>query len=157
MSVPQATERERPAEAVAGFLAAAAIFVSLMGIAYRPVRLVPVAILLALVSAGIGGRSARLATFAVATGAASFAIGMAVAVLTGHHVEGDLDGLRPPVREPKDALDPPPRDDHRVHLLARFPPRERRDEAEDLLDRASDEGRERAVHLHDAAGRRIRD
>src|SRR5205085_12690818 len=83
VSVPQATERERPAEAVAGFLAAAAIFVSLMGIAYRPVRLVPVAILLALVSAGIGGRSARLATFAVATGAASFAIGMAVAVLTG--------------------------------------------------------------------------
>lgn len=84
MSVPPAAGRERPGEAVAGFLAAAAIFVSLMGIAYRPVRLVPVAILLALVASGIGGRNARLAAFAVALGALSFAVGMALAVLTGH-------------------------------------------------------------------------
>ena len=84
MSVPPAAEREGPADAVAGFLAAAAIFVSLMGIAYRPARLVPVAILLALVAAGIGGRNARLAQLAVAVGAACFAVGMALAVLTGH-------------------------------------------------------------------------
>jgi hypothetical protein len=86
VSVPPVAEREReqPADAVAGFLAAAAIFVSLTGIAYRPVRLIPVAILLALVAAGIGGRNARLAAAAVATGAASFAVGMAIAVLTGH-------------------------------------------------------------------------
>jgi hypothetical protein len=84
LSVPPAAERGASAEAVAGFLAAAAIFVSLMGIAYRPARLVPVAILLALVAAGIGGRSARLATFAVAVGAVSFAVGMTLAVLTGH-------------------------------------------------------------------------
>ena len=84
MSVPPAAERERPADAVAGFLAAAAIFVSLMGLAYRPVRLVPVAILLALVAAGIGGRNARLAQLAVVVGAASFAVGMTLAVLTGH-------------------------------------------------------------------------
>jgi hypothetical protein len=77
-------ERERPADAVAGFLAAAAIFVSLTGIAYRPVRLVPVAILLALVAAGIGGRNARLSAAAVAIGAASFAVGMAIAVVTGN-------------------------------------------------------------------------
>jgi hypothetical protein len=55
-----------------------------MGIAYRPARLVPVAILLALVAAGIGGRNARLATLAVTVGAISFAAGMAFAVLTGH-------------------------------------------------------------------------
>ena len=84
MSVPPAVEGEGPADAVAGLLAAAAIFVSLMGLAYRPVRLVPVSILLALVAVGIGGRNARLAQLAVALGAACFAVGMALAVLTGH-------------------------------------------------------------------------
>jgi hypothetical protein len=85
VSVPPApAERARPAETVAGLLAAAAIFISLMGLAYRPVRLVPVAILLGLVATGIGGRNARLAQLAVAVGAASFAVGMALAVLTGH-------------------------------------------------------------------------
>jgi len=76
--------RTRPAETVAGFLAAASIFVSLTGVAYRPLRLIPFAILLALVATGIGGRSERLATIAVAVGAASFAVGMAVAVITSH-------------------------------------------------------------------------
>jgi hypothetical protein len=81
---PAPAEHARPAETVAGLLAAAAIFVSLTGLAYRPVRLVPVAILLALVATGIGGRNARLAQVAVACGAACFAVGMALAVLTGH-------------------------------------------------------------------------
>jgi hypothetical protein len=76
--------RRRPAETVAGFLAAAAIFVSFVGVAYRPLRMVPFAILLALIAAGIGGRSERLATFAVAIGGACFAIGLAVAVITSH-------------------------------------------------------------------------
>jgi hypothetical protein len=84
LSVPPAAERERPAEAIAGFLAAAAIFVSLTGIAYRPARLVPVGALMALVAAGIGGRSSRLAVLAVAVSAVSFAVGMALAVLAGH-------------------------------------------------------------------------
>ena len=84
MSVPPAVARDRPADAVAGLLAAASIFVSLMGLAYRPARLVPVSILLALVAVGIGGRNARLAQLAVAAGAACFAVGMALAVLTGH-------------------------------------------------------------------------
>lgn len=85
MSTPAPTvRRDRPAETVAGFLAAAAIFISLMGLAYRPVRLVPVAILLGLVATGIGGRHERLAQLAVVVGAASFAVGMAIAVLTGH-------------------------------------------------------------------------
>jgi hypothetical protein len=84
VSVPPVVGRERPAEAVAGLLAAASIFISLMGLAYRPVRLVPVSILIALVAAGIGGRNARLAQLAVAVGAACFALGMTFAVLTGH-------------------------------------------------------------------------
>jgi hypothetical protein len=77
-------ERARPAETVAGFLAAAAIFVSLTGIAYRPLRLIPFAIVLALVAVAIDGRHERLARFAVYVGAASFAVGMAAAVLTSN-------------------------------------------------------------------------
>ena len=76
--------RSRSAETVAGFLAAAAIFVSLVGVAYRPLRMIPFAILLALIAVGIGGRNERLATYAVSTGAACFAIGLAVAVITSH-------------------------------------------------------------------------
>ena len=77
-------ERSRPAETVAGFLAAAAIFVSAIGIAYRPLRLIPVALILALIATGIGGRATRLATWAVAIGALAFAVGMAAAVLTSN-------------------------------------------------------------------------
>ena len=77
-------ERSSPAETVAGFLAAAAIFVSVTGIAYRPLRLVPAALVLALIAVGIGGRATRLATWAVAIGAASFAVGMAAAVITSN-------------------------------------------------------------------------
>jgi len=77
-------ERTRPAETVGGFLAAAAIFVSLTGILYRPLRLIPIAVLLALVAAGIGGRASRLATWAVGIAAASFAVGLAAAVITSN-------------------------------------------------------------------------
>jgi hypothetical protein len=77
-------ERTSPAETIAGFLAAAAIFVSLAGIAYRPLRLIPLAVVLALIATGIGGRATRLATWAVAICAVSFAVGMAVAVITSH-------------------------------------------------------------------------
>lgn len=77
-------ERARPAETVGGFLAAASIFVSLTGIAYRPLRLIPLAIVLALIAAGIGGRATRLATWAVVIGAIAFAVGMAAAVITSN-------------------------------------------------------------------------
>jgi hypothetical protein len=76
--------RSRPAETVGGFLAAASVFLSLAGVAYRPLRLVPFAILIALIAVGIGGRNERLATYAVSIGAACFAVGMAVAVITSH-------------------------------------------------------------------------
>jgi hypothetical protein len=77
-------ERTSPAETVAGFLAAAAIFVSLTGIAYRPLRLIPAALVLALIATGIGGRATRLAVWAVAIGAVSFTVGMAAAVITSN-------------------------------------------------------------------------
>jgi hypothetical protein len=77
-------QRVRTAETLAGFLATASIFVSLTGMAYRPLRLIPFAILLALIAVAIGGRSERLATYAVAIAAFSFATGLAVAVLTSN-------------------------------------------------------------------------
>lgn len=77
-------ERVRPAETVAGFLAAVAIFFSLTGIAYRPLRLIPFALVLALIALAIGGRHERLAGYAVYVGAASFAIGLAAAVITSN-------------------------------------------------------------------------
>jgi hypothetical protein len=77
-------ERARPAETVAGLLSSAAIFVSLVGIAYRPLRLIPLAIVLALVAVGIGGRHERLAAVAVGIGALSFLVGMALAVVTSN-------------------------------------------------------------------------
>jgi len=74
----------RNAETVAGFLAAAAIFVAATGVAYRPLRLIPLAILLALIAVGIGGRAFRLATAAVIVCAACFVLGMTAAVVTSH-------------------------------------------------------------------------
>jgi hypothetical protein len=80
---PRALDRERPAEIVAGFLASVSIFVSVIGVAYRPLRLIPIALLLAFVAAAMAsGRSTRLAAAAAGVGALCFAAGMAVAVLT---------------------------------------------------------------------------
>ena len=73
--------RDRPAEAVAGFLAAAAIFASFVALVDRPVRIAPFTILLALVACGMGGRHARLAAFAVAVATACWVAGMVIAVL----------------------------------------------------------------------------
>ena len=77
-------ERARPAETIAGFLAAASIFVSITGVMYRPLRLIPLALVLALIATGIGGRATRLATWAVGIGALAFAVGMAAAVITSN-------------------------------------------------------------------------
>lgn len=82
MSVPEPVPRERPADIAAGFMAGAAMVVSVIGVVERPVRTIPIAILVAIVAAGIGGRHQRLAAFAVAVGAVSFVVGMAIAVAT---------------------------------------------------------------------------
>jgi hypothetical protein len=73
-----------PAQIVAGFLAAAAIFIGAIGIVYTPVRIVPGAILIALLAVAMGPRDPRLGVAAVAITACSFVAGMTVAVLTGH-------------------------------------------------------------------------
>ena len=82
--VREAADRpDRPAEVVAGFLATVAIFASAIGLVYRPVRVVLFAILIALVAAGMGGRHARLAAFAVGFATACWIAGTVIAVLAG--------------------------------------------------------------------------
>ncbi|MCW2974756.1 MAG: hypothetical protein JWM06_37 [Actinomycetia bacterium] len=72
----------RPSETVAGFLAALAIFFSLISLAWHPLRLILPAILIALIAAAIGGRHRRLAFAAVMISAACFFFGLTIAVVT---------------------------------------------------------------------------
>jgi hypothetical protein len=74
--------RARPSETVAGFLAALAIFISLIGLAWHPLRLIMPAILVALVAAAMGGRHQRLTFVAVMITAACFFLGFTIAVVT---------------------------------------------------------------------------
>ena len=82
----QPADRASAAEAVAGLLASLSIFASLIGVAYRPGRLIPIALLVALLAIAIGGRHSRLAAFALVTGGICFVVGMAVAVITSNPV-----------------------------------------------------------------------
>jgi hypothetical protein len=47
---------------------------------------IPFALLLALLAAGIGGRASRLAVWAIAVGGVCFVVGMAVAVVTDNPI-----------------------------------------------------------------------
>ena len=70
-------ERTSPAEAVGGFLAAASMALSAVAMVYRPVRLVPFALVIAFIAVGLtSGRHARLAASAVAVGALAWLVGM---------------------------------------------------------------------------------
>jgi hypothetical protein len=69
-------------EIVAGFLSAFAIFAGLLALAWHPLRLVPPAIVLALVAAAMAGRGNRLALAAVLITALCFFLGLAIAVVT---------------------------------------------------------------------------
>jgi hypothetical protein len=90
-------EPQRPSEAVAGLLAAMAIFLGVLALgdisftingvhlAFRPVRVGAPAELLALVSVAMAGRhNRRLAAFAVGFCAMSWFVGMTIAVITRH-------------------------------------------------------------------------
>ena len=80
-----AVERNGSAsESVAGFLAALAIFVALIGVAWHPLRLIGPAVVVSLVAAAMGGRHQRLAFAAVLTVAVCFFLGLMLAVITSH-------------------------------------------------------------------------
>lgn len=81
MSTPPA-ERSDTLQTVAGFMAALAFAVASLGIVYKPVRVIPIAIVVALIALAMGGRSARLAGIAVIWGGVCWVAGMTIAVLT---------------------------------------------------------------------------
>ena len=70
------------ADTIAGLLATVSIFTSAFGLAYRPVRLIPFAILLAFVAARMSERQQRLTGLAVAAAVICWTVGMTIAVVT---------------------------------------------------------------------------
>jgi uncharacterized membrane protein YoaK (UPF0700 family) len=74
----------RPAETVAGFIAAAALAVGVIAIYYEPVKLAVPALIVALIAVAIGGRFHRLASVAVAVITIGWVLGMIYAVIEGN-------------------------------------------------------------------------
>ena len=70
------------ADTVAGFLATLSIFASAIGLVWRPMRLIPVAVLLALIAARMSARNERVAFVAVIAGVVCWTVGMTIAVVT---------------------------------------------------------------------------
>ena len=70
------------ADTLAGLLATVSIFTSVVGLAYRPVRLIPFAVLLAFVAARMSERQSRLAGLAIAAAVICWTLGMTIAVMT---------------------------------------------------------------------------
>ena len=77
-----AADRWTAADAVAGLLASVSIFASALGLVWRPVRILPFAIVLALVAGLMSARQQRLAGFAVASAVICWTVGMTIAVVT---------------------------------------------------------------------------
>ena len=71
---------KRTSETVAGFLAAIAIFVSLVGLAWHPLRLILPSLAIALVAAGMGAGKGRLQFAAVLICAVCLFFGFTIAV-----------------------------------------------------------------------------
>jgi hypothetical protein len=81
-SAPIQDDRERPAEIAAGYLAAISMTASAIALVYRPVRLAPFAILVALIAAALASeRHRKLAAAAVVVATLAWLIGMAIAVI----------------------------------------------------------------------------
>ena len=75
------TGRQRASDGVAGFLAAAALFVGLIAIVYKPAQVGAGAIFVALIAAAMGGPQRRLAAAALVVATAGWVLGMTLAVL----------------------------------------------------------------------------
>ncbi len=80
-SAPIEDDRERPAEIAAGYLAAISMTASAIALVYRPVRLGPFAILVALIAAALASdRHSKLAGAAVAFATLCWLAGMMISV-----------------------------------------------------------------------------
>jgi hypothetical protein len=69
-------------DTVAGLLATISIFASCLGVIYRPVRIIPFAVVVALIAARMSERQQRLAAWAVAVAVVCWTVGMTIAVVT---------------------------------------------------------------------------
>ena len=89
MSADQRSElprREATADAVAGFLAAAALVTGILALIWYPGRLGPAAMLVALIAAALGREQRRLAAWALAVATVCWFAGMTIAVLTDNPI-----------------------------------------------------------------------
>jgi hypothetical protein len=74
----------RPAEAVAGLMAACALFLGALELAYRPFRLAPAAAILALIATVMSRDQQRLIMLAFTVIGVCFVVGAALQILTHH-------------------------------------------------------------------------
>jgi hypothetical protein len=82
----ESTSSTSSAELVAGFLSVISMVASLLAIFYDPLRVIPFAVLIALVAVGMSPRGARLPLLAVGVSAVCFIVGMTVAVTTNNPI-----------------------------------------------------------------------
>ena len=82
-AVPEPARR-RASETVSGYLAAIAIFASVVGLAWHPLRLILPAILIALIAGAMAGPQRRLQLSAIVICALCFFLGLTIAVITSH-------------------------------------------------------------------------
>lgn len=80
------TTREpvRPAEAVAGLMAAGAVFLGAFELVYRPFRLAPAAVILLLVATVMSREQHRLIKLGYASVGIGFVVGATVQILAHH-------------------------------------------------------------------------
>ena len=74
--------RVSSADLVGGLIAAASIFIGAVGVVQTPVKIIPIAVILALVSVRMTDRYRTLAAWAVGLNIVWWLLGMTVAVIT---------------------------------------------------------------------------
>ena len=79
-----AQDRPSPVEAVAGLMAAGAMFLGFFELFYRPFRLAPVAVVLLLFATVMSERQQRLIALSFAVVGVCFVVGAAIQVSTHH-------------------------------------------------------------------------
>jgi hypothetical protein len=78
------TSGSSSSELTAGFLAVLSIVGSALGLVYQPVKILPFAFLLALISVPMASRDNKLPLIAIFVGAICFVAGLTIAVTTNH-------------------------------------------------------------------------
>jgi hypothetical protein len=77
-------DRRPPSESVAGLLASLAIFVGALELVYRPFRLTPAALILALIATAMSREQPRVIPVAYAMIGICFIVGATLQILTHH-------------------------------------------------------------------------